>query len=392
MISSITHQPRMPIIITRQAHWNKVVETLKRAPSIALDLEGHGFHHYPERICLFQIGLPDRVFLLDPLMVQDLAALGIILANPRVEKIFHSCDFDLRSLDRDYGFRVRNIFDTAIAAHLLGSNQLGLANILRPYLGVELQKKTSLQRQDWSIRPLSSEAVSYAMKDVLYLPKLRNVLAERLEKSSRWSWLQEECRRLEDIKYNPPVPPQELFWSIKGSRQLTPRQRSVLKEINVFREKLARDFNRPLFKVISNETLLTLARKPSMDLSSLTGLRFVFQNRKNWKLAEAISKGTRVSGIPLPLTINTPPLKRTEAEKKRFASLKAWRQSKGSKLGIDPAIIWPLSSLEELALHPEEFSAGFKGQSGKNLREWQKREFSQELKSVLNARGELCRD
>ncbi len=392
MNSSITNQLAKPVIITRQAHWDKVAETLKRLPAIALDLEGHGFHHYPERICLFQIGLPDRVFLLDPLMVQDLTALGSMLANPRVEKIFHSCDFDLRSLDRDYGFRVRNIFDTAMAAHFSGSHRLGLANILQCYMGVELQKKTSLQRQDWSIRPLSSEAVNYAIKDVLYLPKLRKILAERLENSGRWSWIQEECRRLEDIKYIPPLPPQELFWNIKGSRQLTPRQRSVLKEINIFREKLARDFNRPPFKVISNETLLTLACKPSMDLSAVKGLRFVFQNRINWKLAEALNKGICSGGIPLPTSRKAPPPKPTEAEKKRLASLKAWRQSKGHKLGIDPALIWPLSSLEELALHPEEFSSGFKDRAGKDLREWQKREFSQELRLVLNAGGELCSD
>src|SRR3989454_7283139 len=144
---------------------------LEREPLVAADTEAASFHRYRDRIFLIQLSSPFRTEIIDPLAVEDLSPVGRLLADAKVEKIFHDADYDLRILDRDYGFRARRLFDTRIAAQLAGEPAIGLAALLEKYAGVKLAKEH--QKADWSRRPLPPAMLAYAAADTAHLPALR---------------------------------------------------------------------------------------------------------------------------------------------------------------------------------------------------------------------------
>nr|MDQ3082419.1 ribonuclease D [Gemmatimonadota bacterium] len=152
-------------------------------PEIAVDTEGASFHRFIDRIYLLQISTRDRSAIVDPLPIGMPAGLGAILQNPDVEVVFHDADYDLRLLHQDYGWHVNRIFDTRIAAQLLGIKAFGLAALLVQFFDVKLDKKH--QRADWSLRPLTRGMLDYAAQDTRYLLDLRDELRSRLEKLGR---------------------------------------------------------------------------------------------------------------------------------------------------------------------------------------------------------------
>ena len=172
------------------------MDEVSREPRIGFDLESNGFFRYPERICLIQLSAADSVYLIDPLAIEDMSPLGEVLSSSAVETVLHSGDHDIRSLDRDWGFHIGNLFDTSIAAAFVGSERLGLASTLLDFLEVTIPKEKNIQRSDWSVRPLSDEALSYAAGDVRHLFDLRSKLVERLGELNRLRWVREECDRL----------------------------------------------------------------------------------------------------------------------------------------------------------------------------------------------------
>ena len=163
-----------------------------REPLVAVDTEAASFHRFVDRIYLIQLSSRRETAIIDPLTVDDVSALGAMLADPAVEVVFHDADYDLRILDRDYGFHARHLFDTRIAAHLLGEPAVGLAALLEKHVGVTLDKK--YQRADWSRRPLPPEMLEYAATDTRYLLALREQLRAALEARGRLSWAEEEFR------------------------------------------------------------------------------------------------------------------------------------------------------------------------------------------------------
>ena len=166
---------------------------------IAVDTEGASFHRFIDRIYLLQISTRERSAIIDPLPIGMPGGLGEILENPQVEVIFHDADYDLRLLHQDYGWHVNHIFDTRIAAQLLGIKAFGLAALLEQFFDVKLDKKH--QRADWSLRPLTQGMLDYAAQDTKYLLDLRDELKVRLEKLGRTEWAREEFQRLEGTKW-----------------------------------------------------------------------------------------------------------------------------------------------------------------------------------------------
>ncbi|MBN1594648.1 HRDC domain-containing protein [candidate division FCPU426 bacterium] len=365
-------------LITRQEEWEEFLPRLLQEPALALDVESNGYFRYPDRICLIQIGLPDRVLLLDPLSLSNLKGLGKILASIDICKVFHSCENDLRALNRDYGFSVRNIFDTALAAHFLGSERLGLANVLQAYLHIDLPKSKVLQRQDWTARPLDQKSLAYASGDVSYLLPLQEELTKRLQAAGRYSWVQEENSWLERIKADAPVLPEEIFWFVKGSRKLNDRERAVLQQLAVFRENLCRELDRPPFRVLSDDVLIAMAQMQDSDLKHIKGLTVVFQHRRQSALRQALRAGRKNALIPVQKRTNKKSgLKIPESAKPLLARLKKWREVKGKALSLDPAVLWPMSSLERLAI----YRSMQKG--GTEVREWQKQAFAGDVEGLL---------
>ena len=242
-----------------------------RQPRVAVDLESNGFYRYPERVCLVQLAIQDEVHIIDPLSVEDPAPLGRLLSDPSVGKIFHSADYDIRSLDRDWGFHVRGLFDTSIAAAFVGSEKLGLAAVLKEYLNVEVDKDKKLQRADWSRRPLTDQMLGYAAQDVLHLGRLRATLDARLAKLGRAAWVREETDRLARVRHTP----QDTEWgflSVKGTRNLDGRGLAVLQSLHAFRENEALKLDRPPFKVFSDSVIADLAADPHCDIARVKGI------------------------------------------------------------------------------------------------------------------------
>src|SRR5688572_1591703 len=175
---------------------------------IALDTEGASFHRFIDRIYLLQSTTRERSAVIDPIPIGAPSRLGEMLEDPAVEVVFHDADYDLRLLHEDYGWHVRNIFDTRIAAQLLGLKSFGLAALLESNFGVKLDKKH--QRADWSMRPLTADMLDYAAQDTMNLLDLRDRMREELEKKGRLEWAREEFARLEGTRW-PDENPEEAF-------------------------------------------------------------------------------------------------------------------------------------------------------------------------------------
>ena len=138
-------------LVRDDSRLTEVVEYLLRTSRVAVDIESNGFFRYHERVCLVQLSSTDTVFIVDPLAIDNIRPLGELLGDRSVEKVFHAADYDIRSLDRDWGFRIKNVFDTKIAAEFVGTERVGLQAVVKEYLGVALTKSLKLQRSDWTM-------------------------------------------------------------------------------------------------------------------------------------------------------------------------------------------------------------------------------------------------
>ena len=369
------------IFIEDQQSWDRVAEALAPEPLLALDTESNSLYAYQEQVCLIQIAAGEDIFLLDPLAVSDLSALGSLLANPSITIVAHGSDYDVRCLHRDYGFTVRSLFDTELAARFLGIPRTNLSSVLEGILGVGIPKSRALQTSDWGRRPLSQPAVEYAASDVQYLLKLAGDLQGRLATLRRLDWVTEECQRLEQVRQSPPDPPETAMLRVKGSSRLGHRDLAVLKELFLFREEEARRMDCPPFRVLTNEALLTLAGAPDLELHQVRGLPGGIARRSGDLIREAIQRGTTGPEVLRPARARDNPW--GPESNARLRSLKGWRTRHGALLDLDPALLWPAASLERLALHWNGSAAQYIDGGAHEVRDWQRREFSQELRTAL---------
>ena len=356
-------------LVAEPRAWAAAAARLRAAPRLALDIEADGFHRYPERLSLVQAALPDgAIYIVDPLALPDLGALGDILADPSVEKVMHSADYDIRSLDRDHGFRIAGLFDTAIAAALCSSRRLGLGNVLEEHLGITLDKPKRLQRLDWSIRPLTAEALDYAAGDVAHLVALADDLKAKLERLGRMGWAAEECRRLEGVRFGPPEPPEEAFLAVRGARKLSGQARAVLRELVVFREAEARRIGRPPHRILSADALIALAVHPTGGLDALPNSRRGLSGGARRRLESALRRGREAPPVAWPRRGENP---WTPEARERLSALKRWRTEEAERLDLDPGVVWPATHLERVALEPGVPSADQNAGTPPAVRAWQ---------------------
>jgi ribonuclease D len=264
---SAPHVDAPPIeLVSDPAGLQGLVRRLEEAPVVALDTEGNSFHAYVERVCLIQIGLPDRQVLVDPLAV-DVAPLGPLLADKARLWVLHGSDFDIRTLHRDFGFRLGRLFDTMVAAQTLKLPGLGLAALLRTHFGVELRKGE--QRSDWGRRPLSTAQRTYAASDVRWLLPLHQALDGALRDKGEAGRAEAQFDKLRLVvarerKFDP-----EGYRFLKGARGLDPDGQRVLRMLWRAREDVARELDRPPFKVVSEATMVEVARVRPRDVAAL---------------------------------------------------------------------------------------------------------------------------
>jgi len=321
----------------------RAVGQLRTAGEIALDTEGDSLHHYPERLALVQIGLPDgAVWLVDPIALTDLGALSPVFTDPARTLILHAGDNDLVHLKRRYGLTFASVFDTAIAARFLGGKALGLDVLLEAYLGVTLPP--SRQKDDWSMRPLDAAQLAYAAADVQHLFALRVRLIEELERIGRLAWVEEECAALA-AQPAPERPADPDAWlGVKGARDLPPRGLAVMRELFALREQLARTADRPPFKILGEDTLLRIAQALPPDaaaLGALVGVTPRVLGRWGPALLAAVERGLALEEGDLPVIPRRPRPVVPGAMSRRIDKLRRWRVTAVERIGLEPGVVLP---------------------------------------------------
>jgi ribonuclease D len=368
-----------PEVVTDQAGLKCLADLLSAESLIAFDLEADSLHHYREKVCLLQFATRSKTFIVDPLALPDVAPLGSVLAAPEIRKVLHGADYDIRSLHRDYGFEMTNLFDTMIACQFLGEKEFGLAAILRKRFGVELDKK--YQKADWSRRPLSPEMLAYAAEDTRLLPELHDQLVRELAAKGRLSWVEEECRLLSGVRQTSREG-EALFLRFKGGAKLDRRSLAVLDEILRFRDDRGRRQDLPPFRILGTETVLELALKKPMEKRDLEGLMHLptkLAERHGDAILAAVSRAMAVPENRLPAWPSKPRPQRDPRLEQRLKMLKEWREAKARELELEPGVMANNALLEALA----GLDAMDEWRSVPGMRAWQKEAFGPELTNLL---------
>lgn len=343
------HSASGPAYLDTAAAVEQFVASIDGANTLAIDTEGASFHRYHDRIYLLQLSTSRRHAIIDPLRAGPLDALRAVVESRNVEVVFHDADYDLRLLHQDYGWHVANIFDTRLAAQLLGIRAFGLAALLQSFFGVRLDKR--FQRADWSMRPLSKEMLAYAAQDTMHLLELRQQLRSELEKRDRWSWAAEEFERLEGTRWAE-EDPTTAFLRIKGARDLTRRELAILRELVPWREGVARELDRSTFRVVGNDVLLDLSRRAptaKSELGTIKGMpRGIIETRAA-EVLDAIQRGLKVPEADLPRFPKSPRWARDPDFDERVNRLRQVRDARARELDVEPGVLCARERLEAIA-------------------------------------------
>jgi len=331
-----------PDWIATPATLDKLAGELSRQPRLAVDTESNSLHAYREQVCLIQFSTPERDYLLDPLKLDDLSPLAPIFADLRIEKIFHAAEYDIITLKRDFGFSFANIFDTMQAARILGYKQVGLDSILAEKFGVVVDKR--YQKANWGQRPLSPDELNYARLDTHYLLELRDLLQAELEEVDRWRLAREEFGRI--CQVNGHANGCAAWQRVRGTQEFTDRELAILQELCRWREGQAKRMNRPLFKVISNKTLVNIAQvKPQgyehLEAAGLTSRQI---NLFASDILTAVRRGMQARPVQRPSV-----LRPDEAFLRRLDALRQWRKSAAKKLGVESDVVLPRPFMQIIA-------------------------------------------
>lgn len=248
--------PEFEYIQTDQALTN-LLDRIRKSERIALDTEADSFHHYYPKVCLIQATLESSNFILDPLADLGLNEFFKILTKKNL--IIHDAGYDLRMLKADFNFQPEGeLFDTMLAGRMIGMEKVGLSALLADFLGLQIHKQN--QRADWSKRPLSDELLTYAIEDTYYLPRLADLLAEKLEEMNRTQWHRQTCqwavRSALQAKNEIDL---EQNWRIRGVSRLKPKEMAFVRELWRWRENEAQKEDTPPFRIMYSKQLLAIA-------------------------------------------------------------------------------------------------------------------------------------
>lgn len=318
--------------------------------TISLDCEAAGFHRYSDRLCLVQLSTPDENLILDPLALDLAALLRPILEDPGVRVVMHGGDYDIRLLDRDLGIRPQGVFDTQIAASLLGASAVGLAALLEKHLGLRLPK--THQRADWAQRPLPEGMLEYAANDTVHLKGLADLLSSALEEKGRGEWAKEEFELLEAIRWEEEsVDP---VTRVKGARDLSAREITGLRAVLDWRDEIAQKKDRAPFRVVGDQVLLEVVvrrpRSPS-ELGELKGFSPHLARQQGQFLLDRLS---RVDGLPddglegYPRWQGDGNGRPTPEEEARASRIRDLRTGASSELGLDRGVLLSNAQIMEL--------------------------------------------
>lgn len=338
------------VYVREPAVMASLIRRLGAVDRVALDTEADSLHNYFEKVCLIQLSLAGEHYLVDPFSDLDLGGFFEALAGKRL--IVHGGDYDLRMLRAAAGFRSRGeVFDTMIAAQLLGSEQLGLAALIERYFDIVIAKGG--QKSDWSLRPLSEKQLRYAVNDTRFLEPLAELLGRELGERGRIDWHKESCRAMVESSGRDRLRDLEQAWRIKGSGRLGPRPLAYLRELWHWRDQHARRANKPPFHICGNQQILDLAQwldsHPALPLEQGPKLPRNIRGALLRTLEDAIARAAGMGPAEWPELIKS---KRPDAAPagvmERINAFRGECASIAKELEISAATLAPRAALEAI--------------------------------------------
>lgn len=321
-----------------------VLPQIRAAKWVALDTEADSLHAYPEKLCLVQLSLPGADMLVDPLAGTDLGPFWAALGGR--ELILHGADYDLRLLARG-GFIPQSVFDTMLAARLVGRLKFGLTDLVRECLGVSLEKGP--QRANWARRPLTPRMLAYAVNDTRYLKPLADILRARLVELNRLAWHQQTCAQLVQTCSRLQAEDPDTDWRLAGANRLEPRGLAALRELWWWRDQEARAANLPPFFILSHDALLALAAAAGQGEAVEPLIPARYSPRRRAALLMAIEAALALPSGKLPQPWRSQGCRMNQAQRQRLASLRARRDRHAAALSLDPSLIASRATLATLA-------------------------------------------
>ncbi len=368
-------------IIDTPAELKKAAGRFEREKAVAVDLEADSMYHYKEKVCLVQIAKEKSSVMVDPLMIKDLSPLKPLFSNPGIRKVFHGADYDIRSLYRDFNISVSNLFDTELAARFLGLEESGLQAVLKKFFNVDIDKK--YQKKDWSKRPLPKEMAAYASTDVMYLLPLAEILTRQLEEIGRLDWVREECDDLAKVRPDS-TESGPLFSKFKGAGRLKSRSLAVLEALLQFRNKVAEEKDKPLFKIISNDSIMKIATARPVSLRRLKRVSALSNRQISMygnDVIQAVADALELPDDALPVYLSRKPLALPKGAPKRIKAFKTWRAAKARTLKIHPGMLCNNVLITALAVNNPVDENALDAIAG--MKQWQKKVFGREILRVL---------
>lgn len=376
-----------PTIVSTPGEVSALARALQPVRRLAVDTESNSLYAYEPQVCLIQLSTDEQDWLVDPLALENparqLAFLGDIFADPAVEKVLHAAEYDVMTLNRDYGFDFASLFDTMTAARVLGWEQIGLGSILEQEFGVAVNKRH--QRADWGRRPLKPDLIRYARMDTHYLLPLRDRLYAQLEAGDHLEEAREMFDEVARARWTANGFEEDGFWRITGARDLPPRALAVLRALYLFREAQAEQQDVPVFKVMGDKVLVAMARAKPRSLGALQKVKGVsgyHVRRYGSGLLEAVRQGLKAQP-PAPPARTTPPV--DEQTLRRYDALHTWRKKRAIRRGVSSEVIVSRDALWEMAHTVPRTLAEL--DALENIGPWRVKTYGQEILSVLAEAG-----
>jgi len=329
-------------LIANAAQLRELVIQIEPHDRVALDTEADSLHCYREKLCLLQVSVPGHDYVVDPLADLGFAPLSALLENKEI--VLHGADYDLRLLRRAFDFKPNRIFDTVIAARLLGIREFSLAALLRQHFGVELAKGS--QKANWARRPLLARMVEYAINDTRYLLSLAELLETELKKVHRFDWFEQSCQRAIEQAAVDRARDADETWRITGSGTLRGRAAAILRELWRWREREAEAADRPPFHILQNRELVNAAER--FAEGDVVDYRH-FSARRRQAFREAAERAIQMAEADWPVSRRRFGTRPSSEIMRRIEELKQRRDRKAAELRLEPAFVAPRTTLESIA-------------------------------------------
>jgi len=329
-------------VISSADKLTELLGAIKGHDRVALDTEADSLHCYREKLCLLQMSVPGRDAIVDPLAKVDLGPLRQVLANKEI--VLHGADYDLRLLRRNMEFIPQRIFDTVIAARMIGIREFSLAALVKRYFNIELLKGS--QKANWAQRPLSEKMAEYAINDTRYLLPLAELLESELKASGRIDWFRQSCQRAVDFAAIDRERDLDDAWRITGAGTLRGRAPAVLRELWNWREKEAEAVDRPPFHILQNREFIHSAE--AFDAGHSPDYKH-FSDRRRRAFRQAAERALSLPEKDWPDRPRRSGTRPTAEVIKRTEELRQNRDHAAKELHIEASFIAPRATLEAVA-------------------------------------------